>query len=733
MTNTPITASRTSQRRPRRPAAARPTVERVESRVLFALEVAAPLPDVTVTPGATQAIDLAAAINNQEINGTIVRLSYNVGVIDLELFDAATPQSVANFLNYVNTDQYNGTIVHRAVTDFVVQGGGYTADGTDITPPGTPTVPNEFDPSRSNVRGTVAYAKLGGDPNSATSEFFINLSDNAFLDAQNGGFTVFGRVLNNGMAVADAIDALPKTNASVGTRFFQDLPVLAPTTTPTPADLVVLQDASVLPEATYTVQSSDPALVNAAVIGNTLNLTYGTGTGLADVTVIATDPLTGATVQEVFRVGVGVPVTTPLDVTIGDGTQNTVSFTDADGTFSSISLRGGTATVRFNGVGLVQDLAGRVINVTGTGVEVTSITATGTSARSRLSVTGRGGDNIVIVNGIATDGPVGTVIARDVTLRGTAAFAGPVGRLDLGRAVGATINIGGAAQDRPGSISIVSAEDTDITSGAPLRSLSLGGATNVDPEADIITAPAIARLTANGDYVGSLNVASLGTARIGGGVAAGTWNVGEARSVTVTSTGPAWVGNFTGGIRSFTATGDLAGTLTAPSINQLRVGSMTGANVTLTQAPGTGNAPALGRLTSSGAIGNSNIRASHNLGTITAAAITGSTIYSGVNVAPGSLLPSSAADFVAPASIRGVTVRARDGFGFSNSAIAASTLGRVNLGQVNTFNGGVPFGLAAQTITSLRADGGMGDTVRRNRLTEPTDNINFGDFHVLVF
>lgn len=717
-----------------RPAAAGPAVERVESRVLFHLEVTAPLPDLTVTPGGSQAIDLAAAIGNEEINGSVVRLTTNVGAIDLEMFDAAAPLSVANFLNYVNSGQYDGTIMHRAVTDFVVQGGGYTADGTDITPPGTPTVPNEFSPARSNVRGTIAYAKLGGDPDSATSEYFINLSDNsANLDVQNGGFTVFGRVLNNGMAVADAIDALPKTNASVGTQFFEDLPVLTPTATPTPTDLVVLQDAAVLPEATYTVQSSDPALVNATVTGGTLNLTYGTGTGIADVTVVATDPLTGATVQDVFRVGVGVPVTTPLDVTIGDGTQSTVNFTDADGTESSISLRGGTATVRFNGVGLAQAINGRVIDVTGTGVEVTSVDATGTSARSRLSITGNGGDDIVLVNGISANAPIGTVTARDATLRGTAAFAGTVRRLDLGRTVGATINIGGTPQDRPGTISVVSAEDTDITSGAPVGSLSLGGATNVDPEADTITAPAVSRLTANGDYVGSLNVGSLGTARISGGVAAGTWNVGDARSVSVTSTGPAWLGNFTGGVRSFRATGDLAGTLTAPSINQLRVGSMTGANLTLTQAPGSGRTPALGRLTSTGAIANTNIRASHDLGTITAAAITGSTIYSGVNVPPGSLLPTSAADFVAPATIRGVNIRARTAAGFANSAIVASTLGRMNLGLVNSQNGGVPFGVAGQTIASVNATGTGGNSIRRSRLTEPTDGVTFEDFNVLVF
>ena len=718
---------------PRRVGPLRPAVERVESRILFALAVTTPLPDVTVEPGASQTIDLAGNINNEEIDGTIVRLTTNVGAMDLELFDTDAPLSVANFLNYVNTDQYNGTIFHRAVNDFVVQGGGYTTTGADITGPGTPTVPNEFSSARSNVRGTVAYAKLSGQPDSATSEFFVNLSDNLGLDQQNGGFTVFGRVLENGIAVADAIDELPKTDAAVGPQFFQDLPVLTPTANPTPNDLVVLQDASVVPETTYSVQSSDPNLVNASVTGNTLNLTFGTGTGLADVTVTGTDPRSGATVQDVFRVGVGVPVTSVVDVTIGDGTQRTVNFTDADGTRSSISLNGGTATVRFSGVDVTQAVAGRAIDVTGTGVEVTSIDTTGTTARSRLSITGRGGDDLVTINGINANAPIGTVTARNATLRGAANFASTVGRLDLARALGGTINIGGTPEDRPSTISIVSAEDTDITSTSPVRSLSLGGATNVDPEADIITAPSIGRLTANGDYVGSLNTASLGTARIGGGVASGTWNVGDARSITVGSTGPAWVGNFAGGVRSFSTTGDLSGTLNAASVNRLRVGSMTGANVNLTQAPAPRTAPALGQLVSTGAITNSAIRSSHDLGNINAGGITGSTIYAGVVPPAGTLLPTDPAAFVTPATIRGVNIRTRGAPGFSKSAIAASTLGRMNLGLVNTENGGVPFGLAGQTIASVNATGSAGNSVRRSRLTEPADSLTFGDFNVLVY
>ncbi len=160
---------------------------------------------------------------------TTVRLQTTLGVIDIELFDTAAPQTVANFLNYVNSGAYVNSLVHRSVPGFVIQGGGYTWDSarnSADTIPLNPPVVNEFSASRSNLRGTIAMAKLGGDPNSATSQWFINLANNAAnLDNQNGGFTVFGRVTGNGMAIVDAIAALPLANAGGP---FDSLPLATP-------------------------------------------------------------------------------------------------------------------------------------------------------------------------------------------------------------------------------------------------------------------------------------------------------------------------------------------------------------------------------------------------------------------------------------------------------------------------------------------------------------------------
>jgi cyclophilin family peptidyl-prolyl cis-trans isomerase len=145
-----------------------------------------------------------------------LRLQTDLGAVDLLMLDSVAPNTVANFMNYVNSDRYDGTFFHRNIPGFVIQGGGYIMTG----PPGTffstgvehitqdPPVANEF--NLSNVRGTLAMAKLSSGPDTATSEWFVNLADNsANLDTQNGGFTVFAQVQGNGMDVFDAIAALP--------------------------------------------------------------------------------------------------------------------------------------------------------------------------------------------------------------------------------------------------------------------------------------------------------------------------------------------------------------------------------------------------------------------------------------------------------------------------------------------------------------------------------------------
>jgi cyclophilin family peptidyl-prolyl cis-trans isomerase len=184
---------------------------------------------------------------------TIVTFNTNMGSFNVELFDEIAPLTVANFLGYVNRGDYSDTIFHRSVTNFVVQAGGFETDFSPI--PQQPPVQNEF--QVSNTRGTIAMAKLGGQPNSATNQFFFNLRDNsgppASLDTQNGGFTVFGRVIDDGMTVVDAIAALNRFNLAgppnnLGNTF-TEVPLQNYTsgTIVEPSNLVVVQSITVVP------------------------------------------------------------------------------------------------------------------------------------------------------------------------------------------------------------------------------------------------------------------------------------------------------------------------------------------------------------------------------------------------------------------------------------------------------------------------------------------------------
>ncbi|MGP9802747.1 peptidylprolyl isomerase [Rheinheimera sp. NSM] len=142
---------------------------------------------------------------------TIVEVTTNLGKFEINLYDESTPVTVQNFLNYVSAERYNGTVIHRSVPGFIIQGGGFEFDQQLPlkTRPTNPAIINE--PKWSNVRATIAMAKQAGNPNSATNQWFINLKNNASnLDFQNSGFTVFGQISSSDMDVIDAIASLPQ-------------------------------------------------------------------------------------------------------------------------------------------------------------------------------------------------------------------------------------------------------------------------------------------------------------------------------------------------------------------------------------------------------------------------------------------------------------------------------------------------------------------------------------------
>jgi peptidyl-prolyl cis-trans isomerase A (cyclophilin A) len=191
-----------------------------------------------------------ATVQQAVAASTQVVFRTSLGDFRANLLDDVAPLAVANFLKYVDDGDYQNTIVHRTVSNFVIQGGGFTKTFQPI--PTDPPVINEF--LRSNVRATLAMAKPGNNPNGATSQWFINLINNSsMLDTQNGGQTVFGEILPDDMAIVDAIAALPRVNANIPTSSgpFSELPVLefpVGITNRNDLKLVVVSDIDRVPE-----------------------------------------------------------------------------------------------------------------------------------------------------------------------------------------------------------------------------------------------------------------------------------------------------------------------------------------------------------------------------------------------------------------------------------------------------------------------------------------------------
>jgi peptidyl-prolyl cis-trans isomerase B (cyclophilin B) len=164
-----------------------------------------------------------------------VLLKTNKGDITLTLDAIKAPKTVANFLQYAKSGHYDGTIFHRVIDNFMIQGGGMTAGLKEKTAGGQ--IENEANNGLKNERGTVAMARTS-DPHSATAQFFINVNDNDFLNhtapnAQGWGYAVFGKV-TDGLDVVDAIRKVKTGNAG----FHQDVP----------AEDIVIEKATVLEE-----------------------------------------------------------------------------------------------------------------------------------------------------------------------------------------------------------------------------------------------------------------------------------------------------------------------------------------------------------------------------------------------------------------------------------------------------------------------------------------------------
>jgi cyclophilin family peptidyl-prolyl cis-trans isomerase len=288
-----------------------------------------PVANVNVAQNANPTtLDLSQNFADSDISNSVVRFKTTEGDIDIQLLDQEAPLTVNNFLNYIQRGAYSQSFFHRLVPGFVLQGGGFTFTENPNTVSSIATdAPVLNEPGRSNTRGTVAMAKLGGDPNSATNQFFFNLGDNsANLDNQNGGFTVFGTVGESAQAVIDRLAQYQRVNAASANSALTDLPTTdyAPASVPgvggqlpvasnfpddaTSKNLAFVTGVDIInrsDQLTFSVVSnSNPSLVSPNVAGNDLRLNYSAGqSGTATITIRATDRA-GASVDTTFTITV---------------------------------------------------------------------------------------------------------------------------------------------------------------------------------------------------------------------------------------------------------------------------------------------------------------------------------------------------------------------------------------------------------------------------------------------
>ncbi len=267
--------------------------------------VALPIPARTLQRGAPgTTLDLTTFFSDPDATSA-VRVVTTEGNMDFAFYGDVAPLTVANFMNYVNREDFANTFFHRSVPGFVIQGGGFRATTPVLAVATDPPVQNEF--LRSNLCGSISMAKLGGNPNSATCQFFISLDNNsANLDSQNGGFTVFGRVAGDGLRTAYAIASRPTRSwtAAPGHGALTDVPVTdcAAGLTYDATKLVKVLSVSGVPHLVWSASSSLPSVCGAGISGRTLTISP-LSAGAAVITLTATD-LDGLTAQGTVQISV---------------------------------------------------------------------------------------------------------------------------------------------------------------------------------------------------------------------------------------------------------------------------------------------------------------------------------------------------------------------------------------------------------------------------------------------
>ncbi|MEO1130436.1 MAG: peptidylprolyl isomerase [Planctomycetota bacterium] len=492
---------------------------------------------------------------------TIVRFTTVAGDIDVLMFPDETPLTVENFFSYMNEGSYDNTFIHRSAvlgdgTPFVVQGGGFAADGRFTPIEQRDPVLNE--PGITNSRGTIAMAKLGGNPNSATTQWFFNLSDNAdILDDQNGGFTVFGRIVD-GLDVMDALADFEVINASDIGGALNELPVLDAQAVEdrdgnvVAADLIRIEriaqqlDITGEPFRQITTDGLVTLTDGGSAIVNIYSLT-GVQLGTPSDFVRVTFGAGGNTIQRIAITGdlegpIGIQITGADNVgSIVDlrrDVNSDINFIVSDARIANLNLKGDVTGFNLNGVLLAnnvllaEDIDGDMDFEDNTGVLVLSGDLYRINLQGDLS-----GDVIVQDGGV-----------RSVNVRGDT--------------TGADIRTGTSDFVPSTSLRFQGADQVRLDIGTPVSSIRADSWTSNGQRTATIEAPSLRSIRISGDFEGNLDVQAgqnqldqqLGPAFVGGDLLNSNWRIfGSTSVVRITGNAVNWFFGASGNVASITA------------------------------------------------------------------------------------------------------------------------------------------------------------------------------------
>jgi hypothetical protein len=561
---------------------------------------------------------------------------------------------------------------------------GSTIDPTTVV---IATQPAHGTATRDPVTGVVTYTATVGF--SGTDTFTYNVSDSSGVPSATPA-TVTVTVFN----VANA--APVAANESVNTLANTPITNLTPTATD-------IADNS-LPVTALTLVSQ-PLHGTAVVNPDGLTITY---TPTANF--VGTDTFTYTLKGNVNNLASNTATATlNVGVEIGSakGANKSVSYSDGSGTPATITISKGTADIYFNGAASEATVKGK-ITLTGSGLSISNIIASGTTAASNLTIATLHNTGSVTIDAINDTGVLGNINVKNAILAGTigtpTVSVGGLSSITFKSASDADFEIG-AGVPKGVTFTAGSVTDSFIHSSVAIKSIKVAAWSNTQNGNLTISAPSIGSINSAGNFDPNLDLAGTGTTaptlgptKVSGQLNTGFWDIGgDITSVTANAVTNTWGANLTGTLKSFTVkSGGLPADINAAAINSLTItGNLTG-NLTAGSAK---------NIKVTGNVNGSTVHVTGNLTNFTAGALLDSILDVGTPTVPIDVT-SVNTDNIGAGSLGNIKLTTKSGNAFSDSSIVASIIKSASLGAVQTDNGLTPEGIAALTYKSLTASFG---------------------------